>query len=130
MPARAQLDALVHETLARFDKALQAADFHDFYTYVSQQWKDGERMDGAEAAGVTERMLQDHFQPFIDKKIDLSQVADLPVIYDQPPLINTQGLLELQGHIDTPQFRVNFHLDYAYELPRWKLFGIDLNLTK
>ena len=87
-------------------------------------------MTGEAAAGVTEKMLKDHFQGFTDQKIDLSSLAGLPVFFDQPPVINQDGLLELSGHIDTPQFRVNLNLEYAYELPRWKLFGINLTLTK
>ena len=75
-------------------------------------------------------MLKNHFQPFIDKKIDLSAVAGLKPVYDQPPRINDAGLLELVGHFDTPNFQVNFALDYAYELPWWKLFGVNVSLTQ
>jgi hypothetical protein len=130
MPDREHLIALVHETMAKFNTAIQNADFHAFYGYISQQWKDGQRTNGDAAAGVTENMLKNHFQPFHDKKIDLSEVAGLNPVFDEPPLINAQGLLDLSGHFDTSQFRVNFHLEYAYELPRWKVFGIDISLTK
>ncbi len=129
MPAPRQLDDLVHQTMARFNTAIRQGDFHTFYNGLSQQWKDGQRLSGEEAAGVTANMLKNHFQPFIDKKIDLSNLAGLPPVYDQPPRINEEGLLELVGHFNTPGYRVNFSLDYAYELPWWKLFGINLSLT-
>lgn len=130
MPDEPHLEALAHETIARFNTAIRSGDFHDFYDSISQQWKDGQRMTGEEAAGVTEKMLKDHFQGFIDRKIDLSAVAGLAPVFDRAPRINSQGLLVLDGHFDTPDFRVNFHLEYAYELPSWKLFGINVSLTK
>jgi hypothetical protein len=130
MPAPKDLDALVHRTMARFSAAIREDDFHAFYLSLSQQWRDGQRLSGEEAAGVTENMLRNHFQPFIDKKIDLSNLAGLQPVYDQPPRINEAGLLELVGHFNTPDYQVNFSLDYAYELPWWKLFGINVSLTK
>ena len=63
-------------------------------------------------------------------KIDLSALAELPPVFDRPPLIGQDGLLDLDGHFDLPQYRVLFSLQYAYELPRWKLFGIDIQLMK
>jgi hypothetical protein len=75
-------------------------------------------------------MLKTHFQGFTTMKIDLSALAGMPPVFDRAPLIAEDGLLELYGRFDLPQFRVNFSLQYAYELPRWKLFGIDVNLTK
>ena len=130
MPAPGQLDALVHRTLAGFNSAIRKGDFHAFYLTLSQQWRDGQRLTGDQAAGVTETMLKNHFQGFTDKKIDLSAVAGLPPVYDRPPQINEDGLLEVQGHFNTPDFRVSFDLDYAYEIPRWKLFGIEVYLTQ
>jgi hypothetical protein len=129
MPPPRQIDDLVHQTMARFNTAIQQGDFQAFYNSLSQQWRNGQRLSGEEAAGVTANMLKNHFQPFIDKKIDLSNLAGLQPVYDQPPLINEEGLLELVGHFNTPGYRVNFNLDYAYELPWWKLFGINVSLT-
>ncbi len=129
MPGPGQLDELVHKTMASFNAAIHEADFHDFYLSVSQQWRDGQRLSGDEAAGVTERMLKNHFQPFIDKKIDLSVLAGLKPVYDRAPQINQDGLLILDGHFDAPAYRAIFSLEYAYELPRWKLFGINVSLT-
>jgi hypothetical protein len=130
MPAPKKIDALVHQTMARFNTAIQLGDFHTFYGTLSQQWKDGQRLSGQQAAGVTVNMLKNHFQPFIDKKIDLSMLAGLQPIYDQPPRINEDGLLQLVGHFNAPAYQVNFSFDYAYELPWWKLFGINVSLTK
>jgi len=130
MPGPGKLADLVHETMASFNKAILTGDFHEFFLSVSQQWKNGERMSGDAASGVTEKMLKTHFQPFTDKKIDLSVVAGLPPVFDRPPQINQDGLLVLHGHFDDPQYRVNFNMEFAYELPRWKLFGIDVDIVQ
>jgi hypothetical protein len=129
IPNPKQLDDLVHQTMARFNTAIRQGDFHAFYLALSQQWKNGQRLSGDEASGVTERMLKNHFQAFTDMKIDLSSLAGMRPVYDQPPQINQDGLLDLVGHFDTPTYRVNFSFDYAYELPWWKLFGINVSLT-
>ena len=130
MPTPKELDALVHDTMAKFNTAVMTGTFHDFYKSISQQWKDGQRNTGEVAAGVTENMLKNHFQGFIERKIDVSGAASAPVVFDNPPIINQEGLLSLDGHCDLPQFRVNFEFEYAYELPRWKLFGINISLTR
>jgi hypothetical protein len=130
MPDSQQLTDLIHETLTEFNTAVQTGDFHKIYVSASQQWKDGQRMDGSAAAGMTENMLKTHFQQFTDMKLDLSGLARMPPVYDRPPLIGQDGLLGLHGHFDLPPYRVHFFLQYAYELPRWKLFGIYLSLTK
>jgi hypothetical protein len=130
IPAPRLLDDLVRATMVSFSDAIRKKDFHAFYLGISQEWKDGARASGDQASGVTENMLKTHFQGFIDKKIDLSAVAGLQPVYDQPPQINEEGLLEVQGHFDTQPYRLIFTLQYIYELPRWKLFGIDLGLTR
>jgi hypothetical protein len=130
IPSPKQLDDLVHQTMTRFNTAIREGDFHPFYATLSQQWKNGQRLSGDEASGVTANMLKNHFQGFTDKKIDLSNLAALQPVYDQTPQINEDGLLDLVGHFNTPAYRVNFSLEYAYELPWWKLFGINVSLTQ
>jgi hypothetical protein len=130
MPDPAHLADMVHQTLLKFNDAVIEGSFHSFYLSVSQQWKDGERLSGAAASGVTEKILQNHFQGFIDHKVNIAAVANLQPVFDTPPLITEDGLLELKGHFNTQPYRLNFDLDYIYELPFWKLFGIDVNLTE
>ena len=130
IPTNPEIIDLIHQTMTQFNSAVQKGDFHDFYNSVSQQWKDGARDTGQPAAGVTATMLKDHFQAFIDNKVDISPVLASTPVFDNPPIINPDGLLRMDGHFDGPAFRVNFSLEYAYELPKWKLFGINVNVTK
>jgi hypothetical protein len=128
MPNPKQIDALVHQTMDQFNTAIRTGTFHQFYNGIAEQWKAGQFLSGAAASGVTENMLKDHFQGFIDKKVDLAEVDTVPPVYDKPPQINAEGMLETLGHFDTSQYRVEFSLEYAYEMPNWKLFGINVDL--
>ena len=49
---------------------------------------------------------------------------------DGPPVINTEGVLVINGHFHTAPYQVYFNMKFMYELPRWKLFGLDVNLQK
>jgi hypothetical protein len=130
MPSPRQLDALVHKTIAQLNDAFRTDNFQAFYNGISQQWKDGKRTNGALMDGVTPNILKDHFQAFIDKKIDLAPVSNVPAVFDAPPRIDPDGILQLQGHFDTPPLRVEFALGYAYELPWWKLVSIDVGIRR
>lgn len=130
MPDPKQLADLVHETMARFNTTIHTGNFDDFYRSVSQQWKDGERTTGEPAPGITANILKKHFQGFVAQKIDLSPLAQLQPVFDRTPLINEQGVLELDGHFQMTQERVFFTFQYVYEMPRWKLFGINVSVLK
>ncbi len=111
---------MTRETLLAFDDAVHRSTFEDFYKQTSHAWQ----------SQLTVGALTRTFQPFIDKKVTLEGIRELPPIYDQPPYLNTEGLLVATGHFATSPYRVFFSLKFIYELPKWKLFGIDVNLQK
>ena len=120
MPNEAAIKALTRETMARFNEAIQQQSFTGFYQRVSRSWQ----------KQLTEGQLQRAFQPFIDNKIDLSQVQELEPVFTEPPHITTEGLLLVTGTYATTPYKTVFMLKYIYELPRWQLFGIDIRLEK
>lgn len=130
MPGQTQLDMLVHRTLAKLNDGIQQQDFHAFYDSISQQWKDGRHPAGVVPDPVTPKIFKNHFQGFIDNKIDLAPVALLPPIYDAPPHIDENGYLDLQGHLGELPNRVEFSLQFAYELPAWKLVSISIGIRR
>jgi len=87
MPDPAHIDDLVQATMAKFNDAIIDGSFHAFYLSVSQQWREGQRATGDAAGGITEKILQNHFQGFIDNKVNIAAVANLKPVYDVPPLI-------------------------------------------
>ncbi len=118
LPPEPIVKDLVLETLLAFDDAIRAGSFEDFYAQTSKLWQ----------GQLTVGQLQRTFQPFIDKKISLAGVRELEPVFDQPPEVNTEGLLIVSGYFPTKPYRVIFSLKYTYELPKWRLFGIDVKL--
>lgn len=118
-PMPAMVD-LVRSTLLDFNAAIQNKNFGDFYRSISNKWQ----------SQLSEKRLERAFQPFIDSGMDFGEIRDGAPVFDQKPRINSEGLLVASGYFPAKQFRVVFSLKYLYELPKWKLFGIDLNLVK
>ena len=129
MPRPNELNDLVRDSMSSFATAVKTGDFHAFYLSVADEWKNGRRPSGAITSDVTEKMLKDHFQGFISTKDDITSVASLNPVFDLPPQFNDVGVLELRGHFDTKPYRLNFNLQYIFEFPAWKLFGITVSLT-
>ncbi|RYD63408.1 MAG: hypothetical protein EOP84_33670 [Verrucomicrobiaceae bacterium] len=120
MPDEATIKQLVGETLGMFNNAVTGKSFTEFYGNVSAAWQ----------AQLTERQLERAFQPFVDQGVNLSGALKLEPVLDPPPQITTEGLLVVAGHYPSKPYHVEFALKYIYELPSWKLFGIDVNLRK
>jgi hypothetical protein len=117
MPNEKALKHLVSDALMEFNRAIQARSFATFYTYVSAAWQ----------AQLTEKQLQRAFQGFIDNRVDISAIATLDPIFEAPPHLTSEGVLIVSGKYPTQPFQVYFSLKFIYELPMWKLFGIDIS---
>lgn len=120
IPPENQIREIVRDTLVRFNDAIHKKDFSDFYKSLSVSWQ----------SQLSEKRLQRAFQPFIDAGVNISGVKDVEPEFDQPPKINSEGLLVASGRSPTKPYSVVFSLKFIYELPNWKLFGIDVNLEK
>ena len=120
MPSETEIKELVRENLLKFNAAIASASFDDFYDSVSTKWQDQ----------LTKGQLQRAFQPFIDKKIDIGGVSKIDPTFDTAPEINSEGLLLVSGHYNTKPYRVVFSVRFYYELPTWKLFGLDVNMVE
>lgn len=120
MPPENEIRQLIRENLLRFNEAIASQSFDAFYDSVAMHWQDQ----------LTKGQLQRAFQPFIDKKISLAAIGETNPVFDTPPSINSEGLLIAAGHYDTSPYRVRFAMRFYYELPAWKLFGLDVDLVK
>lgn len=120
MPDETTVKRLVADTMRRFNEAVRQKSFADFYANVSTTWQ----------TQISERQLSRAFQPFVDQGVDLAGALRLEPVFDTPPQINTDGLLVVSGHYPSQPYNVEFALKFMYELPDWRLFGIDVNLRK
>ena len=120
LPDAKSVRRLIQETMTMFSDALQQRSFAEFYENVSVAWQ----------KDLTQKQLQRAFQDFIDKGVNLQPVATLDPILDGPAQMTSDGLLLVSGRFPTQPLEVHFAFRFIYELPAWKLFGIDVNLQK
>jgi hypothetical protein len=120
LPEEKDVRRLVSETIAKFDEAVQAKSFADFYTSVAVSWQ----------KQLSVGQLDRAFQPFINAGVRIGGLNDAEMQLDGPPTINTEGILVVNGHFNTAPYQVYFNMKFIYEIPRWKLFGLEVNLQR
>jgi hypothetical protein len=118
LPSEAAIKALAQEAIQQFSSGLKQRDFEEFYDYIARHWQ----------SQVSKVRLYRAFQPFIDQGIDLTDVVNMDPVYDTPPRIDSDGLLVVIGHFDTHP-RKAFIMKFIYEMPRWRLFGINVMIV-
>lgn len=119
-PDDKEIRRMTDEAMMMFHSAIQQKSFEGFYEWVSTAWQDQ----------LTLTKLQRAFQPFIDMNIDLSGVQKEQPVFDVPPAITTEGLLVLEGHYPTKPNPTGFVMKFIYESPRWRIFGMSVNIQK
>jgi len=119
-PNDKDMRALIRETLLAFDQAVATRSFKALHGGLSAKWR----------SQITESQLRDAFQPFLDHQYRVSEVANTEAILDRPPALDSEGMLVVSGYYPTHPFKTVFSLKFMYELPNWKLFGIDVNLQE
>ena len=119
LPSEAAMHAMAHDTLLRLNDALQKKNFAEFYVNISTAWH----------SQVTEADIQKAFQPFIDAGADFAVIRQFAAVWDAPPRVNPDGILIISGSYPT-QPNVSFVMRFIYEVPDWKLFGLDVNIDK
>lgn len=118
VPPDDELRRLTTRTLLDFNEALQEKDFSRFHATVSTTWK----------GQITPERLAEVFQPLIDAEVDLAPIDQVAPVFSEPPALDEDGLLVLEGYYPTQPSQVAFELTYAYEHPEWKLFGINVGV--
>jgi hypothetical protein len=117
-PSEAECKALVRESLLAFNAALQAKNFAAFHKTIVTGWQ----------KQVSPEKLQEQFQGFIDKEIDLAPVAKLEPEFSKPPAVDEDGLLLLEGTYSDGKRGLSFDLAYLFEAPKWRLAKINVHL--
>ncbi|HWM23743.1 MAG TPA: TIR domain-containing protein [Chthoniobacterales bacterium] len=118
VPSNKEVKGLVLDSLLAFNRAIQAESFENFYGRIAELWRQE----------TTPEKLQEIFQSFIDKGINISQIAKLDPAFDEPPAINADGFLVAKGSYTTDSSKVFFELKYVDQDGAWKLIGINVNV--
>jgi hypothetical protein len=118
LPDEKEVRQMILRVLAKFDEAVQQKSFKDFYDDVAVAWQ----------KQLSVGQLERAFQPFVNAGVHLGGFREAEMQLDGPAVINTEGVLVVNGHFQTAPWQVYFSMKFMYELPRWKLFGLDLNL--
>jgi len=119
-PEDKEVRRLIRENLLAFDQAVADRSFKAFYGALSARWKDR----------LTEGQLERTFQSFMDHQYRVTGVAKTDAVLDRPPALDSEGMLIVSGYYPTQPFKTVFSLQFIYEMPKWKLYGIDVNLQK
>jgi hypothetical protein len=119
-PEEKEVRRLIRESLLAFDQAVADRSFKEFYGTVSAKWRDR----------LTEGQLERAFQPFIEHQFRVTDVAKTDAVLDRPPALDSEGMLVVSGYYPTQPFKTGFSLKFTYEMPKWKLYGIDVNLQQ
>lgn len=118
LPNEEATKRLTLDSLLAFNQAVQTNDFGVFHGQISRLWQ----------AQITPEKLAETFADFVSKQIDISGIKGVDPILTEAPIINSDGVLILEGYYPMRPSRVSFRLKYIYEHPTWKLFGIRVNV--
>lgn len=118
VPSDKELKGLVLDSLLAFNKAIQTQSFENFYGRIAELWR----------TETTPEKLQEIFQSFIDKEINISHITKLEPVFDEAPAINADGFLVAKGSYATKPSKVLFELKYVHQDEAWKLIGINVNV--
>jgi hypothetical protein len=119
VPSPAQLEVMVRDALLSFNQAVQAKDFTTFYGNLSNVWK----------KQTTPDKLQEIFQEFIDKQINLDFIKNLKPQLARPSKVNSTGILVIAGsYSGIPP--LEFQLEYTQERGDWKLISLSVKVGK
>lgn len=118
MPSNDRLIEMTNTAIYDLALAINARDFTAFHEKISKLWQ----------SQITTDELFNAFKGFSDNNIDLTVLKDIEPVFSQPPSIDDNDILVLDGYYPSEPPIAYFNLKYIYEYPDWKLFGIHVNM--
>ncbi|MDQ6940744.1 MAG: hypothetical protein M3119_11370 [Verrucomicrobiota bacterium] len=119
LPAEAELRALAQDSLGNFNQAVVQKDFTKFHGQISTLWQ----------KQITPAKLQESFRSFIEQEVDFSDALKNKPVFDLPPAIDENGILQMKGSLPAKPDRVQFEVGYIFEPPVWKLAKINVKIS-
>jgi hypothetical protein len=120
VPPEKELKTLVRDSLLAFNDAVQEKSFAGFYKHeLSAVLRDQTSLEKFTAA----------FKSFFDGGYDISNIAKSEPVFDDPPAVDSDGVLAVKGSYPTRPNKVAFKLKYVQDKSSWKLLGINVRVT-
>lgn len=143
-PDEGAVKAMTLKSLLAFNDAVKSRNFVPLFNECSLHWQDqlvtregAALIPGTMRRDLTPRerelgaaRLQHAFSSFIDQQIDIAGIDGIEPVFDRPAWVNTDALLVVSGYYPTKPYRVLFALKFYYEVPAWRLFGLDVSVKK
>jgi hypothetical protein len=118
IPTQAELRRMATAALLDFNQAVKAKDFSSFYDKIADVWKQQ----------TSAPKLQEKFQEFIDKGIDIGPIKNVEPQLDPAAPADEVGVLLVKGYYPTQPAQVQFTLKYVREAAAWKLLSIGVTV--
>lgn len=118
IPPLDEINLMTAEAMHELALAINARDFSIFYAKLSKLWQSQTTADDLYSA----------FKSFSDQNVDLTILKGMDPVFDQPPKIDENDMLILEGYYPTQPSVTHFDLKYLYEHPAWKLAGVHVQL--
>ena len=118
LPSDGELQFLVRETMLSFNNAIETADFDEFHSSISKQWK----------KQITPEGMKSSFQKFIDGKASFGEIRNMTATISSKGTRKQSGfnVLDVKGEYATSGVPTTFDLSYIAEGSDWKLFKIEV----
>lgn len=120
VPGGDDLQDLVNESLMRFNEALQIEFFGAFYSEVSEAWQQQ----------TSPAQLQNAFRTFVENDISFASLRGLRATFRPEPYVDEYGILHVGGFYRAGMGRVFFQFKYIQESGEWRLFGMNIDLSR
>lgn len=120
LPSENQQLALIAESVGIFADAVTASDMTVLHDHISRMW----------ASQVDVEQLSEGFASFYKHGKRIQIVKQLAPVYESPPKLSEQGIMELQLYYPVAaSTRLHFRLKYIFEGTGWKLFGLSVHVS-
>jgi hypothetical protein len=119
MPSVDELIKLANESMLKFSNSVNAKDFKEFHSYVSNLFQ----------RNYDVKKFNKVFKYFIDNNINMVPlIKENNPIFNVEPYIDQNGRLVLDGYYAGLSSKINFEIEYIYEDISWKIISIRINI--
>jgi len=118
LPPEAEVVELVSAANHYFSLGVQQGSMQPLYDHISRLWQ----------KQTTVEELDQVFKAFLDARVELMVLDNLPPLFDGQPSFDENNLLVVTGHYNTSPDLVSFEHSYIKEGLSWKLIGYRMDV--